>query len=128
LTLGVLNRVESLADRSKGFVPKASIPFKRLVPLAEVIAGSLNMGRESKTVNREYQKLIERFGNEFKILLDVSLSDLEAGASPEVAEGITRVREGKVRLKPGYDGVFGKVIIFPQGDTESVSTKQETLF
>ncbi len=128
LTLGVLNRVESLADRPEGFEPNKNIPFKRLVPLIEIVAESLNMKTTGgKAVNKEYQNLIEKFGNEFKVLLDVSYSDLKINTLAEIAEAIMRVREGKVQLEPGYDGVFGKVIIFPQ-EIKRTLIKQKTLF
>ena len=127
LTLGVLNRVESLADRPEGFEPKKKIPFKKLVPLIEIVAESFNMGTGGKTVNKKYQDLIEKFGNEFKILLDIPYSDLKINTSAEIAEAIIRVREEKVQLEPGYDGVFGKVIIFPQKVRKTL-IKQKTLF
>ncbi len=127
LTVGVLNRVEELADRPEGFAPQNTIPFKSLVPLAEIIADVLNLGVGTKEVEKEYKILIEKFGSEFNILLDVSRSDLATVTRPEIAEGIIRVREGKVSKEPGYDGVFGKIRIFPQGEKKEVN-QQKTLF
>ena len=127
LTIGVLNRVESLADRPDGFRPKNAISFKSLVPLAEIIADALGVMVGAKQVEEEYQNLIEKFGNEFKILIDVSRSELETATLPEIAEGVIRVREGKVNIEPGYDGVYGKVRIFSKGEQKTLS-KQGTLF
>ena len=127
LTIGVLNRVDSLADRPEGFKPENAIPFKSLVPLAEIIADALGVMESTKQVEAEYWNLIKIFGNEFKVLLDTSQSELEVATLPEIAEGIIRVREGKVFIEPGYDGVYGKIRIFSKGEQKMVS-RQKTLF
>ena len=127
LTIGVLNRVDSLADRPEGFKPAASIPFKSLIPLTEIIADALGVMDGTKQVEEEYKNLIDKFENEFNILIDISRQDLEAATLPEIAEGITRVREGKVFIEPGYDGVYGKIRIFSEGEQKTVS-RQKTLF
>jgi len=127
LTIGVLNRVEELADRPEGFRPENAIPFKSLVPLAEIIADALGVMVGTKQGEEEYKNLIEKFGNEFNVLIDISKGDLEAATLPEIAEGIIRVREGKVNIEPGYDGVYGKIRIFSKGEQKTVS-RQKTLF
>ena len=127
LTIGVLNRVEELADRPEGFKPENTIPFKSLVPLEEIIADALGQMAGTKHVEEEYQNLIKKFGNEFKLLLEVSRQDLETTTLPEIAEGIIRVREGKVFVEPGYDGVYGKIRIFSKGEQKTLS-RQGTLF
>jgi len=127
LTIGVLNRVEELADREEGFKPEGALPFKSLVPLEEIIADVLSQGTGTKEVEKEYKNLIEKFGSEFNILLDVAREELGRITSPEIAEGIIRVREGKVTKDPGYDGVFGKIKIFSQ-EEEKTFSKQSTLF
>jgi uncharacterized protein (TIGR00375 family) len=127
LTIGVLSRVEQLADRPEGFVPENAIPFKSLIPLEEIIADALGQNVGTVGVEKEYKNLIEKFENEFNVLLNVSRSDLEAVTLPEIAEGIIRAREGKVYIEPGYDGVYGKVKIFQKGEKKHV-LKQGTLF
>jgi uncharacterized protein (TIGR00375 family) len=126
LTIGVLNRVEELADREEGFVPPNAIPFKSLIPLQEIIAEAMGAGVGTKGVELEYNRLVKNFGNELNILLNVSRQELEAVTLSEIAEGIIRVREGRVFIQPGYDGVYGKVGIFSQA--EKKETKQKTLF
>jgi uncharacterized protein (TIGR00375 family) len=127
LTIGVLNRVEQLADRPEGFVPNNAIPFKSLIPLEEIIADALGQSSGTLEVEKEYNNLIEKFQNEFNVLMNVSRSDLEAVTLPEIAEGIIRAREGKVYIEPGYDGVYGKIRIFQKGEQKNVS-RQGTLF
>jgi len=127
LTLGVLNRVEELADRSEGAKPAGAIPFKNLIPLEEIIASALGQGTGTKKVLQEYDNLIKKFGNEFEVLLNTPFESLKVATLSEIAEGIVRVRQGKVSLEPGYDGVFGKIKIFSQGEQKKLS-KQKTLF
>jgi len=127
LTIGVLNRVEILADREKGFKPKKAIPFKSLIPLDEIIAETISQTRGTKQVGKEYKNLIEKFGSEFNVLLEASCQELKRVTLPEIAEGIDRVREGKIYIEPGYDGVYGKIKIFSSGEIKGTSG-QKALF
>jgi len=108
LTIGVLHRVEELADRSAGYVPKGAIPFKSLIPLTEIISARTGIGQlYSKKIWVIYSQLIERFGSEFAVLLDSEEKELGRVVDGKLAEAIVKVREGKVEIKPGYDGVYG---------------------
>jgi len=125
LTIGVLSRVDELADKKDGFVPSDAIPYKSLVPLKEIIAEAMGIGPQTKGVEKQYQILIQKFSNEFNILLDVPFEELSKSTLPRVAEGIKRVRSGKLIIEPGFDGEFGKVKIFREDEKE---IKQDKLF
>jgi len=117
LTKGVDDRVEELADRPRGYKPDWAADFIYLIPLQEVIALSLGYeaGNESrlntKKVWREYEKLVGKFGNEFNVLLDASEKEIAEISSPLLAELIGRMRRGKLRIVPGFDGVYGRIIL-----------------
>ncbi len=127
MTVGVMYRVEELADRPAGVKPEGAIPFKSMVPLDEIIAEAFGMGASAKKVKEEYKNIVEKIGSEFAVLVEASKSDLERATTPEVAEGIQRVREGRLRIEPGFDGEYGKVKIFDEGEHHQFSP-QAALF
>jgi uncharacterized protein (TIGR00375 family) len=114
LTIGVMHRVEELADRQEGFIPKNAIPSIHLIPLEEIIAEALDVRVGTKAVEGEYERLIERGGSEFRILLDATPDELASFVPPHVLDGIVRMRQGKVSIIPGHDGVYGKINLFPE--------------
>jgi len=116
LTIGVMNRVDQLSDRPEGFVPENAIPFKNLIPLDEIIADAKGMGKSSQAVEKEYHTILSRFGTEFNVLLKADDNQLKESLSARVAEGIMRVRKGNVKIYPGYDGEYGKIQIFDEGE------------
>ena len=128
LTVGVAQRVEELADREEGFVPKHAVPFKNLIPLSEVIGGTIGEKVESKKVWEEYYKLTNAFGNEFEVVLNADEKELKKITSEKIAENIIRNRNQKIPFKPGYDGVFGKVKIWKEEELEKDNKEQLTLF
>lgn len=116
LTKGVEDRVEELADRPRGYVPAKKIDYVHLIPLQELIA--LSMGIEvdnesklnSSKIWNEYEKLIKAFGNEFRILLEVTEEEIEKIGGRKLAELISYMRQRKLKIIPGYDGVYGKLV------------------
>jgi len=124
----VMNRVEQLADRPEGFVPTNSIPYKNLIPLQEIIAEAKGVAPASVSVKRDYHSLVAKFGTEFDILLKASEEELRRGLPVRVAEGVLRVRKGKVNIKPGFDGEYGKISIFGEEDKQEKSEQQLSLF
>jgi uncharacterized protein (TIGR00375 family) len=128
VTVGVMNRIEQLADRQEGFVPSNSIPFKNLIPLDEIIAEAKGIGKASQGVDREYRSCIAKLGSEFEILAKAPKDILSKSLPPRIAEGILRVREGKVNIQAGYDGEYGKVSVFSGEDRHDKQEEQLKLF
>ncbi len=130
LTVGVMHRVEELADRPEGFRPPGKPLSVHLVPLEEIVAEALGVGPQSKQVQRTYRQLVELAGSELALLLEKSLSELSEFVPERILEGLKRVREGRVFVRPGYDGVYGVVSIFSEeeGPAPSDAPRQQSLF
>jgi len=111
LVVGVDYRVEEIAKYPKGFKPKNSKPFYKLLPLQEVIALAKNIGMQSKESWRIYNSLIKEFENEFNILLKVSKEMLIKSFDEKFADLILKNREGKIKVKPGFDGEYGVALL-----------------
>lgn len=111
LTIGVHNRVLELADRVKPYYPSDSPAFHSLIPLPEILSELLQVGVTSKQVSRQYARAISRFGTEFHLLLNAEADEL-AEYEPLLSEAVTRMRQGRVIRKPGYDGAFGVIRVF----------------
>jgi uncharacterized protein (TIGR00375 family) len=128
ITVGVVNRVEKLADRPEGFVPDNAIPFKNLVSLDQIIAETKGVAKTSVGVERDYRTYLATFGTEFDILMRASKEDLAKRLPAKVVEGIMRMRAGKINIKPGYDGEYGIISIFDKGEPEARHEQQLDLF
>lgn len=129
VTVGVLHRVDALADLPKGATPAGAIPFRRMVPLEEIIAEALGVGVGTKAVEREYLQLIGRCGSEFTTLFGASEEALRRATTERIAEGILRVRTGRITVQPGYDGAYGTVRVFEEGlPIPAAHEQQMTLF
>lgn len=124
LTIGVMYRVEELADRPVGGKPEQVIPYKNLIPLEEIIADAFGLGKISKATRAEYAKLINFFGNEFNVLLDAPVEEIAKYGAPIIAEGVKRTREQKAKVIPGFDGEYGKIKIFDGEERKEFSKKQ----
>ncbi|MEK6913060.1 MAG: endonuclease Q family protein [Nanoarchaeota archaeon] len=120
LTIGVDNRVEELASYKRGYKLENAMPFYKVLPLHELLALALGSPLESKNVWKAYNSLIEMFGNEFHILLDVSNEELlQKNVDEKIIELILRNRKEKIKIKPGYDGEYGKALM---GNVEKQKT------
>lgn len=119
LTIGVMHRVDDLADREDGYRPENSIPAKHMVPLEEIIAEALGISVGTRGVENEYERLVDCGESEFRILLECEKEELSQYVHPKVLEGIMRVREGKLNIVPGYDGVYGKISIFEKEEDKT---------
>jgi uncharacterized protein (TIGR00375 family) len=112
LTKGVEQRVEELADRPSGYSPIGKPGYKRLLPLSEILATVLNVDEpSSQAVWKIYNALVGRFGDEYSVLLDASKEALNEVVDPPVADVILRVRAGSITVVPGFDGVYGKLVL-----------------
>lgn len=120
LTIGVSHRVEELADRAEGYVRPDGKVFESLVPLPEVIAASTGRTAASVKVQRQYQEMLAKLGNEFSILRDVPEEDIKLAAGTMIAEGIRRLRRGSVLRNPGFDGEYGTIQLFEPWELENV--------
>lgn len=121
LTIGVLHRVEQLADRPEGFTPQEALPFENLIPLPEAIGGSTGLSATGVRVQRQYEEMLRQLGPEFSILRNVPIQDIERVAGPCVAEGIKRMRQSHVQLLPGYDGEYGKIELLSEKEIDSLN-------
>ena len=109
LTIGVCHRVEDLSDRPEGFVPETALPNCHLVPLEEIIAEVYGVKSITKRVRKEYLSAIKILGTEFDILLWKDKEELLSVLPREAVDGIISMREEKVSVIPGYDGVYGRI-------------------
>jgi len=124
MTLGVYHRVSDLADRNQDQINQADhIPYKSIIPLQEIIANTFGVGKQSKKVQAEYFNLVKKYP-EFEILIDLTENDLAKITSPEIATKVINMREGKVKIEPGYDGIYGKISI----NNNYQKPKQKSLF
>lgn len=111
LTLGVLNRILSLADREQPKKPITHPDFCSLIPLPEILGETLKVGPRTKTVFKQYRRLLSQLGSELTILRDVSPDQIKP-FSPLLAEGISRMRRKEVYRSPGFDGQYGIISLF----------------
>ncbi|MFW5847218.1 MAG: endonuclease Q family protein [Nanoarchaeota archaeon] len=128
LTIGVDYRVQELSENSEGF-SSDKVELK-LLPLHEIISLYLGKGINTKGVWNIYNELIKNFKNEFEILLNVSSDDLKKVINNDLVDLILKNRQGKIRVKPGYDGEYGEVLLDNKdiiGEKIDEEEKQSTL-
>ena len=112
LTKGVEQRVEELADRPTGFRPEGTPGYMRLLPLSEIIKTVLDVTYPgARGVWSVYNRLVEEFGDEYTVLIDASQEAMSKVVDAGIAEAVVRVREEKIEVLPGYDGLYGRLLI-----------------
>ena len=116
LTIGVLSRVEELADRPIKDKPKKTHPYYSIVPLTDILSEILQVGPGSKKVQRNYNAALTELGPEFAILYDLKPEAIEMAGIPLLGEAIRRMRNKTIEISPGYDGEFGRVKIFSEDE------------
>jgi len=128
LTIGVMHRVEELADREEGARPPFKVPYKNLIPLNEVIAEAIEKTADSQSVWDIYFRLFKEFGNEFKILTEVPISELSRFHPERISLGLERTRKGMVKIVPGHDGFYGIISLFEKEAEAEEAPGQLKLF
>lgn len=124
LTIGVLHRVEALADRTEGFTPAKAIPYHNLVPLEEIIAEALDVKTGTRSVENAYTETIAKAGTELDILMSIPPDTLLDKLPQRIAEGVLAARQGNLEIAAGYDGVYGTIKIkWPE--TKTVTMKEQ---
>ncbi|MCK4319572.1 DNA helicase UvrD [Candidatus Micrarchaeota archaeon] len=124
LTLGVLHRIVELSDKKEGFKPKNAVDFEYHIPLPLLIASIKGKGENTQGVQKIYFDMIKYFGNEFKAY-NAPEEELGFVVDKEIVNGIKKVREGKLKWSPGYDGVFGHPLL--KNEEVPSGIKQRTL-
>ncbi len=124
LTIGVLNRVEELADREEGFRPKGAISFKKIIPLSDVLSKQLNTSVATKKVWNEYNNIVNNLGNEYYVLLNAKKEELLKYTNEKIADLILKNRKGKIKIEPGYDGEYGYPILTEKDVKKKIRIKQ----
>lgn len=125
---GVMNRVAVLADQTEASQKGKRVPFKSIIPLKGIIGDALDIGPNTKGVQKVYDQFMKLGKNEFDVLLFADLSKWKDNFDPLILDGIQRMRDGKVHVSPGYDGVFGTVKIYTKKEKEKIKGKQGKLF
>jgi DNA helicase-2/ATP-dependent DNA helicase PcrA len=118
LTLGVLYRVEELADRKAGQIPAHRAPYYSIIQLEHILAEILQVGPGSKKIQQAYQSALNKLGSEFNILHHLEAEAIEQAGIPLLAEAVRRMRRGEIDVFPGYDGEYGRVRIFRDHERE----------
>jgi DNA helicase-2/ATP-dependent DNA helicase PcrA len=116
LTVGVLSRVEELADRPAGHRPPHAAEVTHLVALAEILAEITGVGPRSKAVTGRLRRLVADLGAELTILTRTPIDDITRAGGELLAEAVRRLRRGEVRRTPGYDGEYGVIRLFAPGE------------
>ncbi|HEX2225370.1 MAG TPA: endonuclease Q family protein, partial [Thermoanaerobaculia bacterium] len=119
LTVGVMHRVEELADRDEDQGRPAEVRFRSLVPLPEVLSELHGVGAKSKAVEESFQRIVTRLGPELDILESIPLEDVGRAGEPLLQEALGRLRAGQVRRESGYDGEYGVIRLFEPGEIRS---------
>ena len=119
LVVGVLHRVEELADRPPGVRSIHARPYRSLVPLEEILGQILGVGPGSKRVRREYLRILSLLGNEFTVLALTPPAEIAQAVSADLARAVEGLRRGRVRVVPGYDGAYGRIIVWEPGERDA---------
>ena len=116
VTVGVMNRVIQLSDRENIPPRKKRHSFYSVIPLKEILSEMSGVGPNSKKINALYFGILEKTGSEFDTLLHLPIDEIESAGGTMLAEAIHRMRRRDVIIKEGFDGEFGKITVFREGE------------
>ncbi|MCF7804187.1 MAG: UvrD-helicase domain-containing protein [Candidatus Marinimicrobia bacterium] len=117
LTVGVLHRVADLADREES---EGRDNYEYQIPLPEVLGEIEDVSPNTKTVRKKFREVISSFGTEFELMREIPIEDIRRESGPVLAEAIRRIRENEVIKKAGFDGVFGEIKVFNEGEIDRI--------
>lgn len=127
VTVGVMHRVEALADRPEGYRPPDAKPYERLAPLPEVIAAAAGGSAAGKRTMALYEALLRELGPELYVLREAPAADVARVAGPCVAEGLRRLRLGQAGLQAGFDGAYGRISLLTPRERERLGCGLKSL-
>lgn len=99
IVFGVLDRIAEIRDRPEPLHPAWRPPYRHQIPLAYI------PGVGPKTIDR----LLAAFGSEMAVLHEAPAEELRRVVGEKTGEMICRARAGKLGLKAGGGGTYGKV-------------------
>jgi DNA helicase II / ATP-dependent DNA helicase PcrA len=122
VTVGVLSRIDELADRHDGSMPESGRPFSSLIPLMEIVAEIMQVGSATGKVRQAYEGLTGRLGGELPLLLEAGVDEIRDAAGDILAQAISRMRAGEVHKQAGYDGEYGRIRVFRGNERDMLFT------
>jgi DNA helicase-2/ATP-dependent DNA helicase PcrA len=120
ITVGVMNRIAQLADRDNIMERKKRLPFYSLIPLKEILSEIEGVSSNSNKVDQHYRQLVHKGGSEFNILLNYSLDQIKSIGGELLYEAIRRMRNREVYIQEGFDGEYGRIRVFKDGETNTI--------
>ncbi|MCP4023734.1 MAG: UvrD-helicase domain-containing protein, partial [Desulfobacteraceae bacterium] len=125
---GVLNRVQELATRPEGYLPEKRHGYQSIIPLTDILSEIFEVGPKTKKVMSYYDKAVDALGPELEILVDRTYEEIDTAKVPLLSEAVAKMRKGKIKIDPGFDGEFGTVNIFSRKEKEALKGEKNLLF
>ena len=127
ITVGVMNRIMQLSDRTNLESLEKISPFYSLIPLKEILSEIMDAGPNSKKVSKSYFSVVQKGVPELDLLLEMPVEDIKTLGIEELPEAVKRMRDRMVYIKEGFDGEYGQIKVFQEDELKS-SASQGYLF